>query len=87
MDPGMNSENLLDNIIFFKRTVVAVCEGAFDKAVDGLINPRKLFSGVVVVEEEREVHWRKHFYYKPLAILLIVNSVETKIFVFILFFF
>ena len=87
MDAGMNSENLPHNIMFFKRIVVAVCEGAFDKAVDGLINPRKLFSGVVVVKEESEVHWRKHFYYKPLAILFIVNSVERKIFVFILFFF
>ena len=74
----MNSENLPDNIIFFKRTVLAVFEGIFDKAVDGLINQRKSSSRVVVVKEEREVNWRKHFYYKPLAILLIVNSVERK---------
>ena len=79
----MNSENLLDNIRFFNRMVALICEGVFDKAVDGLIKRTNSSSGVTVVKEERDVYWRKHFYYKPLAILFIVNSVETKIFLFL----
>ena len=33
----MNSENLVDNLIFLNRVVVPICEGVFDKVFDGLI--------------------------------------------------
>ena len=37
MDFGMNSENLVDNIRSLNRVVGSICEGVFDKVVDGLI--------------------------------------------------
>ena len=85
MDVEINSENLVDNILPPNRVVEPICEGVFDKELGELFYQAFVCSGGGVVKEERDVYWRKHFYYKPLAILFIVNSVEREYFYFILY--